>query len=76
MITSFINRELGRRGVYFGATKTQLPVTIQQAEVSANARSPHVVPALVTDLGDEAVVALWRILQGVLHPAGDPREPL
>jgi hypothetical protein len=38
-------------------TKTQLPAIIQQAEVTADQRAAHVVPALVADLGDEAA---WR----------------
>jgi hypothetical protein len=37
-------------------SKTQLPATIQQAEIS-NPRAPNVVPALIADLGDEAS---WR----------------
>jgi site-specific recombinase XerD len=41
-------------------SKDQLPATIQQAEVVANQRSPHVVPALVADLGDEAA---WRYVE-------------
>jgi Phage integrase, N-terminal SAM-like domain len=32
----------------------------QQAEVTADAQSPHVVPALIADLGDEAV---WRYVE-------------
>jgi hypothetical protein len=35
-------------------TERQLPATIQQAEVSTDARALNVVPALIADLGDEA----------------------
>jgi hypothetical protein len=38
----------------------QLPATIQQAEVTADQRAVHVVPALVADLGDEAA---WRYVE-------------
>jgi Phage integrase, N-terminal SAM-like domain len=41
-------------------TKTQFPATIQQAEVTADQRVVHVVPALVADLGDEAT---WRYVE-------------
>jgi integrase len=42
-------------------TRTQLPATIQQAEVvTADQRAVHVVPALVADLGDEAA---WRYVE-------------
>jgi hypothetical protein len=37
-----------------------LPTAIQPAEVTADQRSPHVVPALVADLGDEAA---WRYVK-------------
>jgi hypothetical protein len=39
---------------------TQLPATIQQAELSVDVRAPHVVPALVANLGDEAA---WRYVE-------------
>ncbi|HEY1876760.1 MAG TPA: tyrosine-type recombinase/integrase [Rhizomicrobium sp.] len=41
-------------------TNTQLPATIQQAEVTSNLRAPNVVPALIADLGDEAA---WRYVE-------------
>jgi site-specific recombinase XerD len=41
-------------------SKTQLPETIQQAEVTVDQRSPHVVPALIADLGDEGA---WRYVE-------------
>src|SRR5215470_17437942 len=39
---------------------TQLPATIQHAELAVDVRAPHVVPALVADLGDEAA---WRYVE-------------
>src|SRR6202035_2375507 len=39
---------------------TRLPASIQQAELSVEVRSPHVVPALVADLGDQAS---WRYVE-------------
>jgi site-specific recombinase XerD len=41
-------------------SRTQLPAIIQQAEVTADQRAAHVVPALVADLGDEAA---WRYVE-------------
>jgi site-specific recombinase XerD len=41
-------------------TKTQLPASIQQAEVTADQRALNVVPALIADLGDEAA---WRYVE-------------
>jgi len=38
-------------------TKSQLPATIQQAEVTSDVSAPNVVPALIADLGDQAG---WR----------------
>ena len=38
----------------------QLPVPIQQADVTDNRRAVHVVPSLVVDLGDEAA---WRYVE-------------
>jgi site-specific recombinase XerD len=38
----------------------RFPATIQQAEVTADQRAVHVVPALVADLGDEAA---WRYVE-------------
>ena len=50
----------GRR-VHFGGgirrKKSQLPATIQQAEVTAAPRALNVVPTLIADLGEEAA---WR----------------
>ena len=48
---------LSGRGPVLTDTKDQLPVTIQQAEVTADQRALNVVPALIADLGDEAA---WR----------------
>jgi site-specific recombinase XerD len=39
---------------------TQLPATIQQAEVTADQRAPNVVPAMIADLGDQAA---WRYVE-------------
>ncbi len=41
-------------------TRTQLPATIEPAEVTADQRPMHVVPALLADLGDEAA---WRYVE-------------
>jgi hypothetical protein len=41
-------------------TSTQLPATIQQAEVTSDLRAPNVVPALIADPGDEAA---WRYVE-------------
>jgi len=41
-------------------TNTQLPATIQQAQVTADQRAVQLVPALVADLGDEAA---WRYVE-------------
>jgi hypothetical protein len=41
-------------------TNTQLPATIQQAEVTSDPEAPNVVPALIADLGDEAA---WRYVE-------------
>jgi integrase/recombinase XerD len=40
--------------------KHQLPATITSAEVVADQRALHVVPALIADLGDEAA---WRYVE-------------
>jgi hypothetical protein len=54
-------REGAKGGPILEPTNTRLPATIQQAEVvTVDQRSPHVVPALVTDLGDEAA---WRYVE-------------
>jgi hypothetical protein len=60
MITPFIKRELSWKGVNLEPTGRQLPAIIQQADVTADLRSPHVVPALIADLGDEAA---WRYVE-------------
>jgi len=41
-------------------TKTQLPATITQADITADQRALNVVPALIADLGDEAG---WRYVE-------------
>jgi Phage integrase, N-terminal SAM-like domain len=41
-------------------TNTQLPATIQQAEVTSDPQAPNVVPALIADLGDQAA---WRYVE-------------
>ncbi len=41
-------------------SKEQLPAPIEPAEIVAGQRSPHAVPALVADLGDEAA---WRYIE-------------
>lgn len=54
--------------------KNQLPATIASAEVTADQRAPNVVPALIADLGEEADVALCRILHRQHpQPAHAPR---
>ena len=61
MITSFINRELSQgRGPISDQPTSQLPATIQQAEVAIDQRAPNVVPALIADLGDAAA---WRYVE-------------
>jgi site-specific recombinase XerD len=41
-------------------TNTQLPATIQQAEVTSDLRASNVVPAIIADLGDQAG---WRYVE-------------
>ncbi len=41
-------------------SKTQLPATITQADITADQRATNLVPALVADLGDEAA---WRYVE-------------
>ena len=41
-------------------TSTQLPATIQQAEVTSDLRAFNVVPAIIADLGDQAA---WRYVE-------------
>jgi hypothetical protein len=57
MITSFIMRDTPGRGTTLEPTNTQLPATIQQAEVTSDIRASNVVPAIIADLGDQAA---WR----------------
>jgi site-specific recombinase XerD len=42
------------------ATSTQVPVTIQQAEVTSDLRGANVVLAIIADFGDEAA---WRYVE-------------
>jgi site-specific recombinase XerD len=41
-------------------SKSQLPATIQQAEVTSDLSAPNVVPAIIADLGDQAG---WRYVE-------------
>jgi site-specific recombinase XerD len=41
-------------------TSTQLPATVQPAEVTADQRAPNVVPAIIADLGEQAG---WRYVE-------------
>jgi site-specific recombinase XerD len=41
-------------------TNTQLPATIEQADVVSDLGAPNVVPAIIADLGDEAA---WRYVE-------------
>jgi site-specific recombinase XerD len=59
-VAPVIIRDIESRGATFGPTKTQLPATIQQAEITADQRALNVVPALIADLGDEAG---WRYVE-------------
>jgi hypothetical protein len=49
-----------RRGAISDQPTSQLPATIQQAEVAIDQRAPNVVPALIADLGDAAA---WRYVE-------------
>src|SRR5215467_6722020 len=60
MITSFIMRNSKGRGAILEPTNTQLPATIQPAEVTADQRAPNVVPAIIADLGEDAG---WRYVE-------------
>jgi site-specific recombinase XerD len=60
MITSFIMRNIQGRGPILEPTNTQLPATVQQAEVTADQRALNVVPAIIADLGDQAG---WRYVE-------------
>src|SRR5215472_17607836 len=51
---------LGGRGPILEPTNTQLPATIQQAEVTSDLRASNVVPAIIADLGDQAG---WRYVE-------------
>src|SRR4051812_30644370 len=48
------------RGPISDQPTSQLPATIQQAEVAIDQRAPNVVPALIADLGDAAA---WRYVE-------------
>jgi hypothetical protein len=41
-------------------SNTQLPATIQHAEVTSDLRALNVVPAIIADLGEEAA---WRYVE-------------
>jgi hypothetical protein len=56
MITSFIMRDIPGQGATLEPTTTQLPATIQQAEVTSDLRATNIVPAIIADLGDQAGV--------------------
>jgi hypothetical protein len=57
----FINHELIRGGgVISDQPTSQLPATIQQAEVALDQRAANLVPALIADLGDAAA---WRYVE-------------
>jgi hypothetical protein len=64
MITSFIMHDIllgkGVRGPFLVPTDSQIPATIRSAEVTAELRTPNVVPALIADLGDQAS---WRYVE-------------
>src|SRR3954462_14641978 len=48
------------RGAISDRPTSQLPATIQQAEVAVDQRAPTIVPALIADLGDAAA---WRYVE-------------
>src|SRR3954447_14787970 len=48
------------RGPISDQPTSQLPATIQQAEVALDQRAANIVPALIADLGDEAA---WRYVE-------------
>jgi hypothetical protein len=58
--TSLIMSKILGRGPILAASKTQLPATIQQSDITADHRALNVVPALVADLGDEGA---WRYVE-------------
>src|SRR5262245_30578746 len=60
MITSLSCATFQGRGPTLEPTNTQLPATIQQAEVTSDVSAPNVVPALIADLGDQAG---WRYVE-------------
>ena len=60
VITSFIMRDIPGQGATLEPTKSQLPATIQQAEVTSDVSAPNVVPAIIADLGDQAG---WRYVE-------------
>ena len=53
-------RDIPGQGATLEPTKSQLPATIQQAEVTSDVSAPNVVPALIADLGDQAG---WRYVE-------------
>src|SRR3954453_16710202 len=48
------------RGAISDQPTSQLPATIQQAEIAIDQRAPNVVPALIANLGDKAA---WRYVE-------------
>jgi hypothetical protein len=48
------------RGPISDQPTSQLPATIQQADVALDQQAPNVVPALIADLGDAAA---WRYVE-------------
>jgi integrase len=69
--TSFIMRDIPGQGATLEPTTTQLPATIQQAEVTSDLRASNVVPAIIADLGDQAgVTAALKMKLEDLRPRG------
>src|SRR3954453_23235055 len=59
--TPFINHKMTRgRGAISDQPTSQLPATIEQAEVAIDQRAANVVPALIANLGDAAA---WRYVE-------------
>jgi site-specific recombinase XerD len=48
------------QGAHLEPTSTQLPATIQEAEVTSDLRASNVVPAIIADLGDQVG---WRYVK-------------
>src|SRR3954471_13229373 len=68
--TPFINHKMTRgRGAIPDQPTSQLPATIQQAEVALDQRAPNVVPALIADFGDAAE---WRYVEFFTANIGNP----